>query len=113
MGGMADRYCTGDGWSVEVVRLTCTPERHDGEWLRIRHLGYYIRDTRNIEGLEQYVSLADLRADALAGRRPLPPIRGPRPGGRWLFRLPPRLPPPAPPRPPGRGAGGGGGGRWG
>ncbi len=29
---MADRYRTGDGWSVEVVRLTCTPDRHDGEW---------------------------------------------------------------------------------
>ena len=63
---MADRYRTGDGWSVEVVRLTCTPDRHDGEWLRIRHLGYYIRDTRNIAVLEQYVSLADLQADALA-----------------------------------------------
>ncbi len=57
---MADRYRTSDGWSVEVVRLACTPDRHDGEWLRIRHLGWYIRDTRSIAELEQYVSLADL-----------------------------------------------------
>jgi hypothetical protein len=81
MGGMADRYRTGDGWSVEVVRLTCTPDRHDGEWLRIRHLGYYIGDTRNIAVLEQYVSLADLEADALAGRHRFPTMTARWPGG--------------------------------
>ena len=40
-GRMADRYRTKDGWSVEIVQLTCTPDHHDGEWLRIRYFGYH------------------------------------------------------------------------
>src|SRR5260221_10947799 len=92
MGGMADRYRTGDGWSVEVVRLTCTPDRHDGEWLRIRHLGYDIRDTRNIAVLEQYVSLADLEADALAGRHRFPTMTAPLAWRMILITAPARSP---------------------
>ena len=96
---MADRYRTSDGWSVEVVRLACTPDRHDGEWLRIRHLGWYIRDTRSIAELEQYVSLADLEEYALAGRHRFPTMTA-----RWLrMILAVRLPPiPCRPRQPAR-----------
>jgi len=56
---MADHYRTSDGWSDEVVRLTCTPDQRDGEWLRIRYLGYHVqplgiasagRDTRSLPG---------------------------------------------------------------
>jgi hypothetical protein len=39
---MGDRYHTGDGWTVEVVRLTGTPDRHDGEWIRIRYFGWHV-----------------------------------------------------------------------
>jgi hypothetical protein len=67
-GSMADRYHTRDGWSVEVVRLTCTPDRHDGEWLRIRYLGYYVHDARSVMELESYIPLSELE-DALARPR--------------------------------------------
>ena len=42
-GHMTGRYRTRDGWSVEVVRLTCTPDHHDGEQPRpgdSYHLAY-------------------------------------------------------------------------
>ena len=42
-GTMADHYRTANGWSVEPVTLTLTPDRHDGQWLRVRYLGYYYR----------------------------------------------------------------------
>lgn len=35
-------YCTQDGWSVEAVQLTGTPDHHDGTWLRIKHCGFYV-----------------------------------------------------------------------
>jgi hypothetical protein len=58
------RYRTSDGsFSVEIVQLTCTPDHHDGEWLRLRHHGYYLVDVRRVSELEDYVSLADLAAD--------------------------------------------------
>jgi hypothetical protein len=34
---MADRCRTESGWSVEMVRLTGTPDKHDGPWLRVRY----------------------------------------------------------------------------
>jgi hypothetical protein len=38
---MAGRWRTQDGsWSVEVVTLSDTPDHHDGQWIRIRRLGY-------------------------------------------------------------------------
>lgn len=37
----ADRWRTLDGWPVQVVRLTCTPDRHDDTWLRVRFCGYW------------------------------------------------------------------------
>jgi hypothetical protein len=66
-GPMGDHCRTADGWSVEVVQPRGTPGRHDGEWIRIRHLGWSITDTRSIAELERWVSLAAL-PDALAGR---------------------------------------------
>jgi hypothetical protein len=62
---MADRYRTADGWSVEVVNLTGTPDRHDGQWLRICYCNYWV-DVRSIAELEQWFPLADLEPDALA-----------------------------------------------
>jgi hypothetical protein len=42
-GRMADRYRTKDGWSVEIVQPACTPDHHDGEWLRIKYFGYHVQ----------------------------------------------------------------------
>ncbi len=62
---MAERYRTGSGWSVELVSLTLTPDRHDGRWLRVRYLGYYVADCGSVAELERWVTLADLQRDAL------------------------------------------------
>jgi hypothetical protein len=41
---MGDR--TGQGrWSVDVIHLTGTPGRRDGEWLRISDLGYHVESS--------------------------------------------------------------------
>jgi hypothetical protein len=68
-GSMAVQYRTADGcWSVEVVRLTGTPNKHDGEWLRVRQHGFFVADLRTVEALEDCVSLAELE-DVLTGLR--------------------------------------------
>ena len=59
------RYRTKDGWSVEVVNLACTPNHHDGEWLRVRNYGYFVADLQSVDALEDYVPLSALE-DALA-----------------------------------------------
>jgi hypothetical protein len=58
---MVGRYRrTADGWSVETVRLSTTPDHHDGEWIRIRRFGFWIKDVRSVEELAELVPLADL-----------------------------------------------------
>jgi hypothetical protein len=64
---MSDRYRTKDGWSVEIVRLECTPDHHDGEWLRVCYFGYHVRDVRSVSELERYFPLAGLEPEALTG----------------------------------------------
>jgi hypothetical protein len=62
---MAVQYRTSDGcWSIEIVRLTGTPNKRDGEWIRIRQYGFYVTDLRSVAELERYVALAELE-DAL------------------------------------------------
>jgi hypothetical protein len=51
---VTDRYRVPGGWTVEVVHLTGTPDRHDGEWLRNRYHGYYVKDVRGVADLEQW-----------------------------------------------------------
>jgi len=61
---MGDRYRAPGGWSVEVVQLSATPDRRDGEWLRLCYCGYWaITDVRSIAELERWVCLADLERD--------------------------------------------------
>ena len=67
-GDVAARYRTADGWSVEVVRLSGTPDKHDGEWIRVRQFGWFVADVRSIACLERYVALAELQ-DALTTAR--------------------------------------------
>jgi hypothetical protein len=70
MPDMADRYRTASGWSVEVVQLTGTPDRHDGTWLRVRYFGSFVADVRTPEELARYFPLSELEPEALVtGRR--------------------------------------------
>jgi hypothetical protein len=62
-GVMADRWRAPGGWTVEVVRLCGTPDKRDGEWLRVRHYGYHTADVRSIPELAQWFPLAELEPD--------------------------------------------------
>lgn len=42
---MADRYRTASGWAVEVVLLRGTPDKRDGERLRVSYLGYFVESS--------------------------------------------------------------------
>jgi hypothetical protein len=66
-GDVAARYRTADGWSVEVVRLSGTPDRHDGESFRVSHHGFWVGYARSLAELEKWVDVTDLE-EAL-GRR--------------------------------------------
>ena len=57
---MSDRWCTRDGWAVEVIHMTATPDGHDGESFRITHHGYWIGYARSVPELERWIDLADL-----------------------------------------------------
>jgi hypothetical protein len=39
---MGDRYRTADGWAVEVVALSATPDRNDGERLKVTYCGFFV-----------------------------------------------------------------------
>lgn len=59
-GAVASRFRTADGWTVEVVFLAATPDHHDGAWLRVRHHGFHVLDTRRVADLERYFPLTAL-----------------------------------------------------
>jgi hypothetical protein len=63
---MADRWRAPGGWTVEVVRLSLTPDRHDGEWIRLKQFGAFHADVRTPAEVERWVPLADLEQDTLA-----------------------------------------------
>jgi hypothetical protein len=55
------KYRTRDGcWTIEVVRLSLTPNHSDGERIRVRQYGFWVADLRSVEALESYVALAEL-----------------------------------------------------
>jgi len=54
------KYKTKGGYSVEVVQLAT------GDWLRVRHHGFYVADVRTVAELERYFPLSDLEEEALA-----------------------------------------------
>jgi hypothetical protein len=62
---VGERYRTVDGWTVEVVQLSCTPNHCDGEWLRIRYFGFHVADVRSVAELERWVPLASLDLETL------------------------------------------------
>lgn len=57
---MGDRCCTSDGWGVEVVVRTATPERRGGQSFRVSHHGFHVGYARSIAELERWIELADL-----------------------------------------------------
>ena len=62
---MADRFRAPGGWTVEVVCLTGTPDKHDGPWLRLRQFGYWVADIREVSEIEHWFPLADLEQEVL------------------------------------------------
>jgi hypothetical protein len=56
------KFKTSGGWSVEVVEL------ESGEWLRVRHHGFWVADVRTTEELAAFFPLEDLE-EALSGLR--------------------------------------------
>jgi len=48
-----DRYRAAGGWTVEVICLAGTPDRHDGEWIRVRNCGFHVADVRRFADLER------------------------------------------------------------
>jgi hypothetical protein len=62
---MGDRYRTADGWAVEVVELSATPDRNDGERLKVTYYGFFVAIVRTVAELEQWFALSDLEPDTL------------------------------------------------
>jgi hypothetical protein len=70
---MGDRYRTGDGWTVEVVRLVLTPDKHDGEWMRVNYRGWHVADVRDVAELVRWFDLGGLEPDGLTRPGPYRP----------------------------------------
>ena len=90
---MGDRYRTPDGWAVEVVGLSATPDRNDGERLKVTYYGFFVAVVRTVAELEQWFALSDLEPETLILRRkragwpgPVRPGRGKRGRGRSRTR---------------------------
>jgi hypothetical protein len=66
---MGDRWCTADGWGVEVVQMTATPDRHDGESFRVSYRGFHVGYARSVLELERWIELADLQETLRNARR--------------------------------------------
>jgi hypothetical protein len=66
---MAGRWCTADGWGVEVVQMTATPDQHDGESFRVSYCGYHIGYARSVPELQRWIELADLQEALIQARR--------------------------------------------
>jgi hypothetical protein len=66
---MGDRYRTPDGWAVEVVGLSATPDHNDGERLKVTYYGSFVAVVRTVAELEQWFALSDLEPETLISRR--------------------------------------------
>jgi hypothetical protein len=65
---MGDRYRTPDGWAVEVVGLSATPDCNDGERLKVTYCGFFVAVVRTVAELEQWFTLSDLEPETLISR---------------------------------------------
>jgi hypothetical protein len=75
---MAERWQAGD-WTVQVVHLAVTPDRRDGEWLRVCYCGWWVADVRSVADLERWFPLASLEEDTLAAAHSHPSLWSMRP----------------------------------
>jgi hypothetical protein len=57
---VSDRWCTSDGWGVEVTRMLATPDRHEGESFRVSHYGFHVGYAHSVAELERWIDLRDL-----------------------------------------------------
>jgi hypothetical protein len=89
---MGDRYRTPNGWAVEVVGLSATPDRNDGERLKVTYYGFFVAVVRTVAELEQWFALSELEPETLISRRerrsacsatPRPREAQPRPKPDW------------------------------
>jgi hypothetical protein len=60
---MGDRHRTADGCAVEVVELSVTPDRNDGERLKVTYCGFFVALVRTVGELEQWFALTDLQPE--------------------------------------------------
>ncbi len=75
---MGDRYRTADGWAVEVITLAATPDRNDGERLKVTYCGSFVALVRTAAELERWFSLTDLEPETLVPRHHgIPSFLGP------------------------------------
>jgi hypothetical protein len=68
---MPDLYRAPGGWHVSIVTLTCTPDRHDGSWIRISRYGTWVADIRSIAELGTKRPPRAAHATRPGGHRPL------------------------------------------
>ena len=67
---MGDRYRTANGWAVEVIELRITPDRNDGERLKVTYCGSFVALVRTVAELETWFPLADLEPETLTPMAP-------------------------------------------
>jgi hypothetical protein len=64
---MAPRGHAPGGWRLEVVHLELTPDRNNGERIRLTQYGSWVADMCSPSEVERYVPLAEFTEDGLAG----------------------------------------------
>lgn len=54
------RYVSRDRrWRVDIIRLNCTSDNRDGEWLRVHRDGMFHSEVRTIAELGDVLDVAD------------------------------------------------------
>jgi hypothetical protein len=71
---------------VEVVTLSCTPDHHDGQWMRNRYCDYFVADVRSLDELTQYVTVEELEEALGDPASPAPYLLQVRRISRWRGR---------------------------
>src|ERR1700683_858681 len=66
---MGDRYRTAGGWAVEVIGLCATPDRNDGERLKVTYCGVFVALVRTVAEPQQWFPLTGREPETLTLRR--------------------------------------------
>jgi hypothetical protein len=51
------------GWRATVMRLENTPDRHDGQWIRLTQHGFWTSDVHSVAELSRFLPLDALEPD--------------------------------------------------